>query len=361
MTVMRGTALLTLLLFSAAPLSARQGGAVPLGTPTQKLRVAVMDLSGSALKMQSTTTMQPGMPPGGAPGGYPPPAGGGMYPGQPAVRQTTVTIAIPPPTEFARGLTEALTTVLVRTGRFVVLERAAMQAVQAEQQIGASGAVTKETAAQSGALLGAQVLITGDITGFTYERSGLGGALTNIVKGLSVAAERVSAEVIIDLRLIDASTGEVLMSHKGVGKASQTGLAADLIKDEKNYSGSATLTTPLGQASRQALQNAVAGVLLGMPNAKWGGRIVDVREGVIYLNAGQDQGVRVGMQLDVYEVQPALVDPETGKNLGAPDRMIGSIVVSQVLEKFSTAKMLSGEGFSRGNIVRMKAGNPPPP
>ena len=224
-----------------------------------------------------------------------------------------------------------------------------------------SGAVTKETAAQTGALLGAQVLITGDITGFTYQKSGLGGALTNIVKGLSVAAERVTAEVIIDLRIIDASTGEVLMSHKGVGKASQTGIAADLTKDEKNYSGSATLSTPLGQASRQALQNGVAGILLGMPKVRWGGRIVDVREGVVYLNSGVDQGMRVGMELDVYEVQPALVDPETGRNLGAPDKLIGTLVVTSVLGKFSTARMAGGDGFSRGNIVRMKAGNPPPP
>lgn len=339
------------LLLGAAPIAAQT-----LGSPTQKLRVAVMDLSGSALKMQSTTTIMPG----GVPQQpvYQQPG----YPGQPGtVKQTTVSIAIPPPAEFARGLTEALTTVLVKTGRFTVLERAAMQSVQQEQQIGASGATTKETAARTGALLGAEVLITGDITGFTHDRSGIGGALTNIVKGLSIASERVTAEVTIDLRLIDASTGEVLMSHKGVGKASQTGVAADLIKDEKTYSGSVELTTPLGQASRQALQNAVAGILIGMPRLKWGGRVVDVREGVVYLNAGMDQGVRVGMALDVYEIQPALVDPETGKNLGAPDKMIGSVVVTSVLEKFSTARIVDGEGFSRGNIVRMKAGSPPPP
>ena len=337
-------ALLIVGVFATTPLAAQQA---VLGTPTQKLRVAVMDLSGSALKMQSNTTMMPGQQQPG-------------YQPQGATRQTTVTIAIPPPTEFARGLTEALTTVLVKTGKFVVLERAAMQAVQQEQQIGASGAVTRETAAQTGALLGAQVMITGDITGFTHNRSGIGGALTNIVKGLTVAMERVTAEVIIDLRLIDASTGEVLMSHKGVGKASQTGLAADLIKEEKSYSGSVALTTPLGQASRQALQNAVAGILLGMPKLTWGGRVVDVREGVVYLNAGADQGIRNGMELDVFEIQPSLVDPETGKNLGAPDRMIGSIVVNLVLEKFSTAKIVTGEGFSRGNIVRLKARTPAP-
>lgn len=337
-------ALLIVGVLGTTPLAAQQA---VLGTPTQKLRVAVMDLSGSALKMQSNTTMMPGQQQPG-------------YQPQGATRQTTVTIAIPPPTEFARGLTEALTTVLVKTGKFVVLERAAMQAVQQEQQIGASGAVTRETAAQTGALLGAQVMITGDITGFTHGRSGIGGALTNIVKGLTVAMERVTAEVIIDLRLIDASTGEVLMSHKGVGKASQTGLAADLIKEEKSYSGSVELTTPLGQASRQALQNAVAGILLGMPKLTWGGRVVDVREGVVYLNAGADQGIRNGMELDVFEIQPSLVDPETGKNLGAPDRMIGSIVVNSVLEKFSTAKIVSGDGFSRGNIVRLKVRRPAP-
>lgn len=155
--------LLVLVATSPAGVCPAVGWQLPDG-PTQKLRVAVMDLSGSALKMQSTTSMMPG----GQPSMQQP------Y-GQPATRQTTVTVEIPPPAEFARGLTEALTTVLVRTGRFTVLERAAIQSVQQEQQIGASGAVTRETAARTGALLGAEVLITGDITGFTYSRSGIGG------------------------------------------------------------------------------------------------------------------------------------------------------------------------------------------
>ena len=58
-------------------------------TVTPRLRVAVMDLSGTALKMQTAQA---------------PTAGGGV------TSQTT--IAIPPPAEFARSLTEALTTSL---------------------------------------------------------------------------------------------------------------------------------------------------------------------------------------------------------------------------------------------------------
>ncbi len=318
--------------------------------PTQRLRVAVMDLSGSALKMQSTTMGIPGQP-------MQQPQYQQPY-GQPQVgTQTTVTVAIPPPSEFARGLTEMLTSVLVRTNRFIVLERAAMQQIEQEQAIGQTKA-TKETAAQQGTLLGAQVLIVGDITGFTFNKSNLGGSATNIIKGLSVAAEKVSAEVIIDLRLIDASSGQIVYATKGKGKASQTGLAADLIKDEKSYSADATMTTPLGQASRQALQEAVVGLLMGMPKMRWSARVVDVRNGVVYVGATGNDGMQPGLELEVYEAGEALIDPATGQSLGAPERFVGTIVIETVLERFSTAKIVGGDGLTRGHVVRLKGQAP---
>lgn len=307
---------------------------------TQKLRVAVMDLSGSALKLQSTTMTQ-----------GPPPQ---QYPQQPGQQQTTVTIAIPPPTEFARGLTEMLTSVLVKTGRFSVLERAAMQQLEAEQAAGAAGKTTAQTAAKPGGMMGAQALITGDISGFAFERSTLGGALTNVVRGLTVASERVSAEVIIDLRLIDATTGEVIYAAKGNGKASAVGVAADLVRDEKKYSADATQTTPLGQASRQAIQNAVVAMLLGMPKVRWSGRVIDVRNGVVYVNASGTDGMKPGLELEVFEAQPPLIDPETGKSLGAPEALVGTIVIETVLEKFSTAKIKEGTAIAAGHVLRHK-------
>jgi curli biogenesis system outer membrane secretion channel CsgG len=324
-------------------LTSSAGSGQSPATPTQKLRVAVMDLSGSALKMQSSTVAMPPAQPS-----YGPPTG----------EQTTITIAIPPPAEFARGLTEILSSVLVKTGRFSVLERAAMLQIEQEQALGAGGKATPETAVASGALLGAQALITGDITGFTFEKSSLGGKLTNVVKGLTVASERVTAEVVIDLRLIDATTGELLYAAKGNGTASQVGVAADLVKDEKTYSADATFSTPLGQASRQAIQNAVVSILVGMPKIRWYGRVIDVRDGVVYVNATAADGMRPGLELEVFEAQPALVDPETGKALGSPERFVGTIVIETTLEKFSTAKVVSGDPVARGHIVRLE---PPAP
>lgn len=311
--------------------------------PTLKVRVAVMDLSGVALKMQMTQGMAPmqpgvtGMPMGGV------------------VQTTQATVAIPPPAEFARSLTEALTTVLVNTNRFMVLERAALAAVQQEQDLGASGRVNKETAPEIGRVVGAQVLITGDITSFTHSRSSLGGSMTNVLKGVSASVDRVSASVSIDLRMIDAVTGEVIASVKGTGNAAQNGVAADLTKEEKSYSGSVQLSTPLGHASRAAIEQAVAGIVGNMPKVRWSARVIDFRDGVVYVNAGMAHGIRPGMALDIFDPQPPLIDPVSGVNLGTPDKLIGEVVIDRVDAQYATARVVTGTDFKRNQVVRLKA------
>lgn len=298
---------------------------------TPRLRVAVMDLTGSALKMQMAQA---------------PNAQGGV------TSQTT--IAIPPPAEFARSLTEALTTSLTATGKFVVLERAALAQVQQEQDLGASGRVNTETAADKGKLMGAQMLITGDITQFTYNRSAIGGKLTNLIKGLDAGVERVSASVSIDLRLIDAVTGEVIASIKGDGSSAQQGVTAHLTKDEKKYDGSVALSTPLGKASREAIENSIDGIIENIPKLRWSARVIDFRDGVVYVNAGSGFGLEKGMALEVFDPQPTLIDPETGRNLGSPEKLIGEIVIEAVEQQYSTATVVSGSGFKRNQVVRLK-------
>jgi curli biogenesis system outer membrane secretion channel CsgG len=327
--MMRMLNLIPYLALSAASVAYAQGNAGQVVMP--RMRVAVMDLTGSALRMQTAQA---------------PNASGGTT--------TQTTISIPAPAEFARSLTEALTTTLVATGKFVVLERLALNQVQQEQDLAASGRVNAETSAEKGKLIGAQVLITGDITQFAYHRSSIGGKLSNIVKGLDAGVERVSASVSIDLRLIDAVTGEVIASMKGDGSASQQGVTANLTKDEKNYDGSIALSTPLGKASRKAIQSSVAAIIANAPKIKWSARVIDVRDGIVYVNAGSALGMAKGITLEVFDAQPVLVDPETGRSLGAPEKLVGEIVIDEVEPQFSTAKVVSGTGFKRNQILRIK-------
>jgi curli biogenesis system outer membrane secretion channel CsgG len=333
--IIRGIACAAILTLPVSGLTQSPATAAP-SLVTPRLRIAVMDLTGSALKMQTTQM------------------------GTPTGQTTQTTISIPPPSEFARSLTEALTTSLVATSNFVVLERLALTQVQQEQDLGASGRVNKETAADPGKLMGAQVLITGDITSFAFKRSALGGKLTNVFKGLNAGVERVTASVSIDLRIIDAVTGEVIASIKGDGDAAQQGVTADLTRDEKKYDGSMSVSTPLGKASRQAIQMAIAGIVANVPKMKWSARVIDFREGIVYVNAGTGYGMKPGMSLEIFDPQPALIDPETGRNLGSPDRLVGEVVIDRVDTEYSTAKVVSGADFRRKQVVRLKGQGPKP-
>lgn len=346
-------ALIALTWWCPSPAAAQSVGVAPTSA---KLRVGVLDLSGSALRIQ---TAQSGMmaPPGmaGPPGGMNQPPSPGMY-----QQQSTTTVAIPPPQEFARGLTEMLTTVLINTNRFVVLERAQLQAVQQEQDLGASGRVNQETAAAQGSLIGAQALITGDISGFGYSAEALGGNIMNLINGLNAGMIRVKAQVNIDLRLVDAATGEVLAATKGKGTATQTGAFTDLVRNDKKVSLNASVATPLGQASRGALQNAVADLLLLLPKVAWARRIIDVRGGQVFINAGKADGIQVGDVFDVFEPGEALIDPESGRNLGEPERHVGEIEVERVEERYAIAKVRAGDGFGRNYVIRRKDREPRP-
>jgi hypothetical protein len=154
--------------------------------------------------------------------------------------------------------------------------------------------------------------------------------------------------------LIDAVTGEVIASIKGDGNAAQQGVTADLTKDEKKYDGSVSLSTPLGRASRDAIQKSIAGIIANVPKMKWSARVIDFRDGVVYVNAGAGYGMQRGMALEIFDPQPALIDPESGRNLGAPDKLVGEVVIEAVDAQYSTAKVVNGTEFKRNQVVRLK-------
>ena len=303
-------------------LSISQGLLGQVGTGP-KLRVAVMDLREDAFS--ATEEYRP--------------------------TSTTSTIEIPPPAGFALGLTEMLTTALVETGRFVVLERAKLQEVMDEQDLGASGRVTQQTAAQQGQLLGVQALITGGITEYNYTSSSLGGNVS-VFNSVSASAQQLKAMVALDVRVINAATGEIIASKRGAGDATARTVSAEAVLDDKEFSTAVAASTPLGKATREAIAEIVEAIVEELAGVPWSGRVIDVRDNLIYINAGSDAGVEQGMEFEVYEEQEVLIDPETGLNLGAPERLIGLLRVTQVNERFSVAEVTTGDGFARNNVVR---------
>jgi len=290
-----------------------------------KIRLAVMDLNGTAFKTQTSATPT----------------------------STTSTIVIPPPADFARGLTEMLTTSLLKTDRFVVLERAALDKVVSEQDLAASGRVNADFAPAKGKIIGAQAVVFGDITQYKFEQSSMGGKLS-VLKGLGGKVDRVTALVGIDIRIIDAATGQILASQHASGNASISGVSADFTKTNQTLSAAASISTPLGQASRQALDKAVVSIVNALKKQPWSARILDVRQGRVYINAGKELGIAPGMEFEVYDQGEFLTDPDSGQSLGSPESKLGLVKVSSVDTQYCVATAINGAGFKRANVVRLK-------
>jgi len=83
--------------------------------------------------------------------------------------------------------------------------------------------------------------------------------------------------------------------------------------------------------------------------------IISVKGEKVYLNRGQDGGFKKGDVLNIYTKGEALIDPQTGEQLGSAEEFIGKIEIARVNPKFTIAKILKDklEGdLTVGCIVR---------
>jgi len=250
------------------------------------------------------------------------------------------------------NLTEMVVTELMETGRFIVVERSALNEVLSEQDLGESGRVRQETAAKIGELLGAQVLVKGAVTEFIEKESGGAGGI--VVGGIGIGGKTSEGYVAMDLRLIDATTGQVLQSHRAEGKIKSTGLGGIAFFKGIALGGTTFNKTALGKATRASVKDAVRFVVANMEQHPWQARIVKVDGSNVYLNAGANMNIQNDMVFTVYSVGEELIDPETGLSLGSTMFRSGTVRVVQVAEKFSIGRVIEGTGFKRNDIIKMQ-------
>lgn len=113
------------------------------------------------------------------------------------------------PEVTAEAATDMFTTALIKSGAFAVLERQRLQeGVIQEKQLNASGQTTGTTASKQ--LRGAEYIFEGTVSEAnpSASKSGIGGT----IKGLGLETSGEKATLGLDVRVIDADTGEVLDS-----------------------------------------------------------------------------------------------------------------------------------------------------
>lgn len=106
---------------------------------------------------------------------------------------------------------DELTTLLVNTERFNVIERERLDAVLAEQGLAGKGIVDSATAAQVGKVLGVELIFTGAVTNWEVKESK--SATFILVGGGSERA--IDIDLAIDGRIIDTTTGQIFFADSG--------------------------------------------------------------------------------------------------------------------------------------------------
>ena len=249
-------------------------------------------------------------------------------------------------------LTEMVITELMKTNRFIVVERGSLEEVLSEQDLGASGRVRQETAARVGEVLGAQVLIKGAITEFIEKESGGAGGI--IISGIGIGGRTNTGHVTLDIRIIDATTGQILQAEKAEGKIKSTGIGGIAFFSGVAFGGTSYKKTALGKATRAAVSDAVMFIVNNMDSQPWEGRVVKSVGSKIYINAGYNMNIRLDSVFTVYSKGEELIDPATGLSLGSSLSRSGTVRVTQVSDRFSIADAIEGSGFRRGDIVKLQ-------
>jgi len=150
-----------------------------------------------------------------------------------------------------RDLAGMLTNELASTEKFRMVERDKLGPVLEEQDLAASGRVSKSTAAKIGKLTGAQYLVMGTVSSFEEKTQGGGGGIS--FRGISLGGKKDEAYIAVDLRVVDTTTGEVMFTRTVEARSGSYGVNAGLYRGGFGGNMEKYNNTPAGKAIRACL------------------------------------------------------------------------------------------------------------
>jgi curli biogenesis system outer membrane secretion channel CsgG len=155
--------------------------------------------------------------------------------------------------------------------------------------------------------------------------------------------ETTFATAKVEIRLIDASTGNLLKSF--IGRSPIFGT-----KETGEYSRSKAVL----KAIDLSLDDILEGFLRQIDLLDWTTTIAKVDGENIYLNAGKLSGVRIGDTLEVFEPGKEIFHPTTNLSLGwTTGKLKGAVRVTDLFGvDAAVGRAVQGAGFSSNDVVK---------
>ncbi len=250
---------------------------------------------------------------------------------------------------LGRAAADQLVTHLVKTGKFSVIERDKLDLVLKEQSLSASGGIDPRTAIELGKLLGVQLILTGSITKFSIKQH------KARIGPLGVGGRYGKAEAALDVRLINTTTGEIMLVASGQGSKKFGGASIRGIDFEKDFDRGI-----IDEALRPAVEKTVKQIvdqydqlaeLAAAAGPKLGKILEAESPSMIIIDMGKTSGVKVGDRFKVERVIKEIRD-DNGELLDVLKDTVGEIEVTKVLNKSAICKVVKGSVQKGDTIVK---------
>lgn len=232
-----------------------------------------------------------------------------------------------------KQITEALNGLLVNalnsTGKFEIKTRANLDVLMEEN------ALTGNTVNLQG--LGSDFAVAPKIDDFQdyIERATFGG--------IGAVAEKRILTLGTTIIITDNTSGTILttasfqLSNKDV---------ENVITSDRNARASDSLIRQIADKMAKTMANRVVDVL--NPAV-----ILSLRGQLVTINRGDGTSFAVGQKFEVFALGEALIDPDTGENLGREEFPVGMVEVIRVNPSTSMAKIIGDNyGIEKGAILR---------
>ena len=246
---------------------------------------------------------------------------------------------------LSQGATDLMIDALLSTNRFRVFERAKLDTILQEQNfLHFCGLVDQTTAVKLGKMIGVDSILTGSLTNVTFTKG----------EWLKVGPFRFRksyVKVVMTIRIIDVTTGEILFSTVQEEKASKSAISGVLpipIPGGIGFSHeeAVDILSAVELICNKVVLNFVAKMdkkTVELSSAPLGGYVVEVEStssgGItqVYINLGESSGIKVGDEVRIYREGEVILDPKTNEVLSRELDLIAKARVMEVRDKLSIA------------------------
>ena len=246
---------------------------------------------------------------------------------------------------LAQGATDLMVNALLSTNRFRVFERSKLDAILQEQNFQHfSGLVDQTTAVKLGKMFGVDAILTGSLTNVAFVE----GEVFNFGP---LKIRKSYVKIVMTIRIIDVTTGEILFSTVQEEKASKSAISGVLpipIPGGIGFSHeeAVDILSVVELICNKVVLNFVAKMdkkTVELSSAPLGGYVVEVEStssgGItqVYINLGESSGIKVGDEIKIYREGKVILDPKTNEILDRELDLIAKARVMEVRDKLSIA------------------------